>query len=145
MLTEDLADLELMLNRFHRLIAELMGGKTGRNSFLPWELDILLDMETCQFERRRRKEILRQYQRAVAKQMQRGPGPPMKLSEFLRLRAERTASRPPRRQSRAAPQCDTLHSEPDAALRYRGDAPVSECAQRGTPPCPHPALEPPFA
>lgn len=143
--TEDLADLELMLNRFHRLIAELLGGKTGRNSFLPWELDILLDMETCQFERRRRKEILRQYQRAVTKQMQRGPGPPMKLSGFLRIRAERAATRPPRRQSRAAPLCDTLRSVPAEGLRYRDDAPVSEFGPKATPPCPHPSPEPPFA
>jgi hypothetical protein len=34
-------------------------------------------------------EILRQYQRAVEKQMEMGPGPPMKLSEFLIRRAQR--------------------------------------------------------
>jgi len=40
-------------------------------------------------ERRRRMEILRQYQRAVERQMATGPGPPMKLSEFLAIRARR--------------------------------------------------------
>lgn len=88
----ELEDLELMLNRFRRLIAEVVRGLTRRNSFLPWELDILLDLETCEFERRRRLEILRQYQRAVERQLQSGPGPPMKMSEFLRQRAERAAS-----------------------------------------------------
>lgn len=145
MLTEDLVELELMLQRFHRLIAELMGGKTGRNSFLPWELDILLDLETCQFERRRRKDILRQYTRAVDRQMQHGPGPPMKLSEFLKLRAERAANKPRPPQSRDVPQCDMPRSEPSAGLRYTGDAPVSECGPIGTPPCPHPPPEPPSA
>jgi hypothetical protein len=91
MYVEDLAELEIMLHRFNRLIAEVMRGDTHRNAFLPWELDILLDMENCSIERRRRLEILRQYQRAVAKQMERGPGPPMKLSEFLEIRAARTA------------------------------------------------------
>ena len=89
---DDLAELEIMLNRFNRLIAEVMEGRCRRNSFLPWELDILLDMENCQLERRRRLEILRQYRRAVQHQMERGPGPPMKLSAFLQMRATRAAT-----------------------------------------------------
>jgi hypothetical protein len=89
---DDLVELEIMLNRFNRLIAEVMQGDCRRNSFLPWELDILVDMESCRLERRRRLEILRQYHRAVQKQLERGPGPPMKLSEFLLVRAERAAT-----------------------------------------------------
>jgi hypothetical protein len=89
---DDLFELEIMLNRFNRLIAEVMQGDCRRNSFLPWELDILMDMESCQLERRRRLEILRQYRRAVQRQMERGPGPPMKLSEFLQIRATRAAT-----------------------------------------------------
>ena len=89
---DDLVELEIMLNRFNRLLTDVMRGECERNSFLPWELDILLDMESCQIERRRRLEILRQYRRAVERQMETGPGPPMKLSEFLRLRALRAAN-----------------------------------------------------
>ena len=86
---EELIQLELMLNRFNRLLGELMRGTIVRNSFEPWEVDILLDIENCQLERRRRLEILRQYQRAVTRQMETGPGPPMKLSRFLEERARR--------------------------------------------------------
>jgi len=86
---EELVDLELMLNRFKRLIGEVMRGALARNSFQPWEAEILMDLENCQLERRRRLEILRQYQRAVERQMATGPGPPMKLSEFLVIRARR--------------------------------------------------------
>jgi hypothetical protein len=72
-----------------------------------------MDMDECEFERRRRMEILRQYQRAVAKQMEKGPGPPMKLSEFLRLRAERSAMlrnrRPEPPQEPGGLQCETRH------------------------------------
>ncbi len=92
MQADDLVELEIMLSRFNRLIAEVIRGDSDRNAFLPWELDILLDMETCQIERRRRLEILRQYRRAVERQMETGPGPPMKLSEFLRLRALRASN-----------------------------------------------------
>jgi hypothetical protein len=90
MSADDLVQLEIMLNRFQRLLTEVIRGDLKRNSFQPWELEILMDMETCDLGRRR-LEILRQYRRAVERQMQTGPGPPMKLSEFLRQREERAA------------------------------------------------------
>ena len=99
---EEPIDRELMLNRFNRLIGEVMRGALARNSFQPWEVEILLDLENCQLERRRRQEILRQYQRAVERQMTNGPGPPMKLSEFLVLRAHR------REQPDAAQACQSI-------------------------------------
>jgi hypothetical protein len=84
---DDLVEKELMLNRFTRLMGELMRGAIVRNSFQPWEVDFLLDIESCHLDRRRRTEILRQYQRAVERQLNTGPGPPMKLSAFLATRA----------------------------------------------------------
>ena len=60
MVPDDLIALEIMLNRFHRLMGELMRGTIARNSFHPWEVQILLDLETCQLDRRRRTDILRQ-------------------------------------------------------------------------------------
>jgi hypothetical protein len=92
---QDLYELEIQLRRFNKLMVEVMRGSLTRNSFQPWEFEILLDMDHCQFDRRRRLEILRQYQRAVCKQMQRGPGPPMKLSTFLEIRAARHEARSP--------------------------------------------------
>ena len=89
MVSDDLIALELMLNRFNRLMSEVLRGAIARNSFYPWEVEILLDFDTCQLDRRRRGDILRQYQKAVERQMQMGPGPPMKLSEFLEIRAHR--------------------------------------------------------
>ncbi len=88
-MSEDIVALELMLNRFRKLMAEILRGSMPRNTFQPWEVEILLDMQTCEIESRRRKEILRQYQRAVEKQLEVGPGPPMKLSDFLQVRMTR--------------------------------------------------------
>ena len=85
---DDLAALEVMLNRFRRLVRDLQRGTITRNDFQPWEVDILLDIESCPLERGRREETLRQYQRAVERQLETGAGPPMKLSEFLKLRAK---------------------------------------------------------
>ncbi len=89
MAADDLIELELMLNRFYRLLGEIMRGGTTRNTFQPWEIEILLDFESCTLEPRRRTEILRQYRHAVKRQMETGPGPPMKFSEFLQARATR--------------------------------------------------------
>jgi hypothetical protein len=97
---DDLVELEIMLNRFNRLIGEVMAGYLRRNSFLPWELDILIDIESCRLDRRRRMEILRQYRRAVQHQLEKGPGPPMKLSAFLEMRAARAL----RQKARDVPQ-----------------------------------------
>jgi hypothetical protein len=85
---DDLIERELMLNRFRRLMTELQRGVINRNHFQPWEIDLLLDIEGCQLDRRRRADIIRQYIRAVERQLENGPGPPMKLSEFLALRAQ---------------------------------------------------------
>lgn len=84
--------LELMLNRFRRLISELMRGAISRNAFEPWEVELLLDCEQCNLEPRKRLDTLRQYQKAVEKQLEIGPGPPMKLSEFLQSRNMRRPS-----------------------------------------------------
>jgi hypothetical protein len=89
MAADDLIQLELMLNRFRRLMSEVMRGSLARNCFEPWEIPILLDLETCALDSRQRLETLRQYQRAVEKQMEIGPGPPMTLSAFLQLKTTR--------------------------------------------------------
>ena len=88
---DELIDRELTFNRFKRLLGEIMRGELGRNAFQSWEIEILLDLADCQLESRRRTEIFRQYQRAVERQLESGPGPPMKLSQFLILRAQRRA------------------------------------------------------
>jgi hypothetical protein len=86
---DDIEQHELMLNRFRRLIGELLRGEMKRNSFAPWEIELLLDFESCELPARRRRETLLQYQRAVERQMECGPGPPTKLSHFLVLREQR--------------------------------------------------------
>ncbi|HXB68420.1 MAG TPA: hypothetical protein VNY05_09260 [Candidatus Acidoferrales bacterium] len=89
--TDDLVELEIMLGRFNRLMGELARGVITRNNFTQWEVALLLDIQTCQLESRRKSDTMRQYQRAVERQMESGPGPPMKLSEFLTMRANRSA------------------------------------------------------
>jgi hypothetical protein len=89
MVAEEAETRELMFNRFRRLLRELMNGETSRNCFQAWEVELLVDVQNCDLPARRRTELLRQYERAVDRQLQRGPGPPMRLSEFLVMRAAR--------------------------------------------------------
>lgn len=88
-MTDDPIGLELMLNRFRRLMRELVRGVVRRNAFDPWEVEILLDFQTCMLERGHRMDTLRAYQKAVERQLETGPGPPMKLSEYLQLKRTR--------------------------------------------------------
>ena len=92
---DDFEHRERQLVRFRRLFAELLRGTLNRNSFAPWELELLMDFETCRLPSRRRTEILHQYRRAVERQMESGAGPPMKLSRFLVLREQRRSAATP--------------------------------------------------
>jgi len=92
MVGDDLIEREIMLNRFRKLVGELIRGSISRNSFQSWELEILMDYHNCPLTPRHRQETLRQYQRAVEKQLEMGPGPPMKFSDFLQQKMTRRPS-----------------------------------------------------
>ena len=84
-------DHEAMLAQFNRLIQELLRGSITRNTFRPWEIDILLDIESCPLKDGSKRELLRRYQKAVIRQMDKGADTPMKLSEFLDLQKSKRA------------------------------------------------------
>jgi hypothetical protein len=69
--------------QFNRLIRELIRGQINRNTFRPWEVELLLDVENCNLRDSSRESTLRRYQKAVQRQLERGADKPMKLSEFL--------------------------------------------------------------
>jgi hypothetical protein len=77
------ADPEDTLAQFNRLIRELLKGQIARNTFRPWEVELLLDIESCGLREASRETILCRYQKAVQRQLLRGVEQPMKLSEFL--------------------------------------------------------------
>ena len=78
-----------MFTRFERLLGGVMRGELVCNTFQRWEVEILMDLTDCRLDSRRRTDILAQYRNAVLRQMRTGPGPPMKLSEFLAMRSAR--------------------------------------------------------
>jgi hypothetical protein len=92
MTADDLEDRDLMFSRFRRLVTELLRGVIPRTVFQSWEIELLIDIGECELDPKRRIGVLRQYLRAVERQLESGPGPPMKLSEFLQLKSTRRPS-----------------------------------------------------
>ena len=92
---EDSADLELMANRFNRLVKELLQGEVRRTCFQPWEVDLLLDLQECRLTRSRREDALRRYERVVCRQLERGELPPVRFSDFVGQRARKMPLAPP--------------------------------------------------
>lgn len=92
---EDPADVELMINRFNRLVKEILQGEVQRTSFQPWEVGLLLDLDACRLTRSRREEALRRYQRAVQRQLEQGEFPPVRFAEFATRRPRKAAALPP--------------------------------------------------
>jgi hypothetical protein len=63
-----------------------------RNTFRPWEVELLLDIESCSLRESAKRETLKRYQRAVQRHMEKGARLPIKLSEYLEsVKAKRAA------------------------------------------------------
>ena len=90
---DSLPDSETVLAQFNRLMHELISGQIRRNNFRPWEIQLLLDIEGCQLRDPSRRELLKRYQRAVHRQMEKGGRLPMKLSEYLEAAHRKSAAR----------------------------------------------------
>lgn len=89
---DSLPDSDAVLAQFNRLIQELLRGNMHRNTFRPWEVDLLLDIEACNLRESAKRETLKRYQKAVQRQMEKGARLPMKLSEYLEsVKAKRAA------------------------------------------------------
>jgi hypothetical protein len=89
---DTLPDSEAVLAQFNRLIQELLRGCLNRNTFRPWEIEILLDIESCEFKDGNKRETLRRYQKAVQRHMDKGARLPFKLSEYLESLQNRRVS-----------------------------------------------------
>ena len=87
---------EAVQTRFNKLIQEMLRGTIKRNCFRPWEIELLLDIESCNLRGSNRRETLRRYQKAVQRQMDKGSPMPMRMSEYLSRRGARGRKPAPR-------------------------------------------------
>lgn len=87
-----MTDATHLLPRFNQLLSDVENGATNRNSFRPWEVELLVDMQSCQLGSDR-KRVLQRYRKAVQRSLEQGAARPLKLSEYLR-RSRREPSAP---------------------------------------------------
>ncbi|MEO7146195.1 MAG: hypothetical protein ABI165_22090 [Bryobacteraceae bacterium] len=92
MMMDSAPDSDAVLAQFNRLIQELLRGTVTRNTFRPWEIDLLLDIDTCELKSGARRETLRRYQKAVQRHMERGARSPLRLSEYLDVQKVRKSA-----------------------------------------------------
>ncbi|HYL35498.1 MAG TPA: hypothetical protein VEV17_06265 [Bryobacteraceae bacterium] len=88
-------DAEVVLHRFNKLLQELVRGTVNRNTFQPWEIEILLDIEACNLREAVKRETLRRYQKAVQRAMEKGARTPFTLSKYLQGKKSAVQKSPP--------------------------------------------------
>ncbi len=89
----EIHDVEIVHAQFNRLVNELLKGTIARNTFQPWEIDLLLDIQAADLGDASEKEVLKRYQKAVQRAYDKGAKMPMRLSEYLdSLKSKRAAT-----------------------------------------------------
>lgn len=88
-------DASILLLRFNRLMRDLRTGTPSRNSYDPWEVELLLDLDSCTLPASNRARLLDRYQRAARRRLERGAGP-LKLSDYLAGLESSAGERPSR-------------------------------------------------
>ena len=92
-MTEGLIE-NVEIGQFNRLIQEIIQSSLKRSTFQTWELELLLDLESCRIRRSAREDLLRRYQRAVQKQLGgSGNGAISRISDFLANERGKRAAR----------------------------------------------------
>ena len=87
-------DTEQVLGRFNRLMQDLFKETANRNCFYPWEIELLLDIQSCNLRESSRRDVLRRYQKVVQRQLESGSTSLLKLSEFLEKERSRRVRTP---------------------------------------------------
>jgi hypothetical protein len=81
--------------QFNLLIEELLQGALRRGKYRPWEIDIILDIESANLRDSAKREALVEYQTSVQAELAAGAQLPLKFSEYIRLRKAPAAQRKP--------------------------------------------------
>ena len=83
------------LAQFSVLMDELLRTGMRRANFQSWEIDILLDIESCQIPAAAKRKALWEYQNAVEAELETGVSVPMRFSGFLKRRETALVERMP--------------------------------------------------
>jgi hypothetical protein len=82
------------LMSFNQLVQELITGTVQRHVFTQWELELLLDLQTCSIRKCARADVLRRYLKAVQQQFTDNASNLLRLSAFVEQEnQQRTSTR----------------------------------------------------
>jgi len=73
----------ILIAQFNALIQEVISGQFQRHVFAPWEVDVLLDIESCRVRQSSRVGLLRRYQHAACQRALHGSQTLLRFSGFL--------------------------------------------------------------
>jgi hypothetical protein len=77
---------------FNQLVQELISGTVQRHVFTQWELELLLDLQTCSIRKCARADVLRRYLKAVQQQFTDNASNLLRLSAFVEQENEQRTS-----------------------------------------------------
>jgi hypothetical protein len=80
------------LMSFSQLVQEMIGGAVGRHTFSEWELELLLDLQSCRIRKSARPNLLRHYLKAVHQGFAEGASSPLRLASFVERHRRRRMS-----------------------------------------------------
>jgi len=83
----------ILITQFNALIQEVISGQFQRCVFAPWEVELLLDIESCCVRQSSRNGLLRRYQHAACQRALRGTQPLLRFSDFLFEQRRRRSNR----------------------------------------------------
>ena len=66
-----------------QFVHEVISGSVRRNTFTPWELELLLDLQASRVRKGSRPEVLKRYLRAAQQDAAHGSSDLLRLSAFL--------------------------------------------------------------
>lgn len=79
---------------FNQLVQELISGTVQRHVFTQWELELLLDLQTCSIRKCARADVLRRYLKAVQQHFTGDASNLLRLSAFVEQEnQQRTSTR----------------------------------------------------
>jgi hypothetical protein len=81
----ELRNSDATLAQFNRLLRELLGEGLHRHTFRPWEIEILLDLESSDLKDPQRGTILRRYQKVVQRMMEQGARMPLRFAQYMEM------------------------------------------------------------
>ena len=80
------------MTSFNQLVQELIAGTVRRNTFTQWELELLLDLQTCKIRKASRADLLRRYLKAVQQEFAAKGSAPLRLSVFVERENQQRAA-----------------------------------------------------